>query len=90
MRLILQWFREGSLGVSHNLLGMYLRTERASRLDHGYAMSHSSQGQIADRVLIHVHTEVSLCFCVACMQRRTTPHKRPRNAQYRPRKRCSH
>ena len=33
-------------------------------LDHGYAMtSHSSQGQTADRVLIHVDTELGLRIC---------------------------
>jgi len=33
---------------------------RHLHLDHGYAMtSHSSQGQTADRVLIHVDTELS-------------------------------
>ncbi len=37
-----------------------LNTPRHPHLDYGYAMtSHSSQGQTADRVLIHVDTELS-------------------------------
>jgi ATP-dependent exoDNAse (exonuclease V) alpha subunit len=37
-----------------------LDPRRHAHLDHGYAMtSHSSQGQTADRVLIHVDTELS-------------------------------
>jgi len=36
-----------------------LDTHKHPHLDHGYAMSsHSSQGQTADRVLIHVDTEL--------------------------------
>ena len=69
-------------------------------LDHGYAMpSHSSQGQTADRVLIHVDTELSAkcplnsrMAYVACRVHATTgsSSQRPRNAQHSPRKRCSH
>jgi ATP-dependent exoDNAse (exonuclease V) alpha subunit len=37
-----------------------LDPERHAHLDHGYAVtSHSSQGQTADRVLIHVDTELA-------------------------------
>ncbi len=39
--------------------GVELDTHKHPHLDHGYAMtSHSSQGQTADRVLIHVDTEL--------------------------------
>ena len=75
-------------------------SRKDSHLDHGYAMtSHSSQGQTADPVLIHVDTELSakcpstvagLRFCVAYTPRRAALYKRPRNAQHSPRKRCSH
>jgi ATP-dependent exoDNAse (exonuclease V) alpha subunit len=39
---------------------MNLNPERYSHIDHGYAVtSHSSQGQTADRVLIHVDTDLA-------------------------------
>src|ERR1019366_2795882 len=77
-----------------------LDSRKAPHLDHGWAItSHSSQGQTADRVLIHVDTELSAkcplnsrMAYVACRVHATTgsSSQRPRNAQHSPRKRCSH
>jgi conjugative relaxase-like TrwC/TraI family protein len=60
-------------------------------LDHGYSVtSHSSQGQTAERVLIHVDTELGakglakspygVCFCFAWTVGRTDIHQQPRKA----------
>jgi ATP-dependent exoDNAse (exonuclease V) alpha subunit len=59
-------------------------------LDHGYAVtSHSSQGQTADRVLIHVDTELGAkdllnnrmaYVAVPRRIRRANLHQRPREA----------
>src|ERR1035441_1575870 len=69
-------------------------------LDHSYARtSHSSHGQTADRARIHVNIELNAKYPLnsrmayvsvsRCTPWRAPLHKRPRNAQHSPRKRCS-